>query len=72
MIRGVVLAGAAALLAACSSESASDVPPLPKESAETANQLMEDAEQAAGAAAARMEPKMAPAGSPATTNEVTP
>jgi hypothetical protein len=65
---------APALLAACSSDSGTDVPPLPKETAETANQLMAGAVNAASEAAARKEtePKRAPEGSSATTNEVTP
>ena len=59
------------LLAACQSETGSDIPPLPKETAESANQLMAEAERAAANAQRRAEPKAAPGGSGTNSNEVT-
>lgn len=70
-MRTLSLATLLLLAAACSNESGSDIPPLPKETAETANQLMVEAERAAGNAQGRAEPKAAPAGSSAISNEVT-
>ena len=71
-MRRLALLSAAILLAACSSDSErSDIPPLPPETAETANQLMREAERAAANAQKGMEPKSGPAGSPPTSNEVT-
>jgi len=59
------------LLGACSAEPASDVPPLPKENADSANALMREAEQAAQNAGERAEPKPSSARSaPETSNEV--
>jgi hypothetical protein len=65
------------LLAACSPDPAAEVPPLPKETAESARELMAEAEQAAADArrlpppAAAPDPKAAPARSDPTSNEVT-
>jgi hypothetical protein len=71
-VRPLVSLAAAALLAACSDNNgASDIPPLPPETADTANQLMAEAERAAANAQGRVEPKAAPAGSAPTSNEVT-
>lgn len=60
------------MLAACSSDPSADVPPLPKQNAETANQLMRAAEKAAGDAQGRMEQARPPVRSTNQTNEVTP
>jgi hypothetical protein len=68
----LALIAATLLLSACSQESGTDIPPLPEESADSANALMREAEGAAANAQGRAEPKAAPGGSaPATTNEVT-
>ena len=65
--------GLAALIAACSPGNSGDVPPLPEQTAESANTLMAEAERAASNAAARAETVRAPARSQATIlNEVTP
>jgi hypothetical protein len=60
-----------ATLAGCSSDPADDVPPLPPQTGETARQLMNEAERAAGDAQGRMEQAAPPARSAAATNEVT-
>jgi hypothetical protein len=66
------LLAALLLVSACSQDTGTDIPPLPEESADSANALMSEAERAAGNAQRRAEPKPAPAGSSgATTNEVT-
>jgi hypothetical protein len=63
----------AALIAACSPGTGDDVPPLPEQTAESANALMAEAERAATNAAARAETVGSPARSQATIlNEVTP
>lgn len=64
----------ALLLSACSGGSDSaDIPALPKETAETGNALMAEAEKAANNAAARGETARVPARSAGETeNEVTP
>jgi hypothetical protein len=62
---------AALLIGACSSEPDTEVPPLPKETAESANTLMAGAEEAARSAASRSEPKSSPTGSSNDSNEVT-
>ena len=68
------LIAAALLASACSrSDSGDDVPPLPEQTADTANALMTEAERAAGNAAARSETEPRPARSATeTVNEVTP
>lgn len=70
----LLLAGLASLAGACSpGNSNDDVPPLPEQSAESANALMAEAERAASNAALRAETVGAPARSEATIlNEVTP
>jgi outer membrane PBP1 activator LpoA protein len=62
------------LITACSgSNSSDDVPPLPEQTAETANALMSEADRAAGNAAARSATADAAArSSQASVNEVTP
>jgi hypothetical protein len=53
---------AALLTCACSrGDTTGDVPPLPDQTAETANALMAEAERAAGNAATRAETSTAPA-----------
>ncbi|GLR48452.1 hypothetical protein [Sphingomonas astaxanthinifaciens] len=73
-MRALAPALALLLLAACSQEERNDVPPIPEPTAESANQLMAEAEKASANAAARAEPKAPPERSAAdnTTNEVTP
>jgi outer membrane PBP1 activator LpoA protein len=64
----------AVLITACSrGNSSDDVPPLPEQTAETANALMSEADRAAGNAAARSATAGAAArSSQASVNEVTP
>lgn len=73
MIRSALLLPALllTLLAACSADQGADVPPLPKQNAETARRLMVDAEGAAAEAGKRMEQAAPATRSTATTNEVT-
>lgn len=59
------------LLSACSADPGDDVPPLPKQTAETANQLMGEAERAAGNAQRRMEQAPPTTRSLPANNEVT-
>lgn len=71
--RRLLILSLALALGACSGGGGGDdVPPLPEQNAETANQLMGEAERAAANAAARMEtvPRPARSGS-ATVYEVT-
>jgi hypothetical protein len=62
------------LVSACSGgDTVEDVPPLPEQTAETANTLMADAERAADAASKRAATSTSAARSRSTTdNEVTP
>jgi hypothetical protein len=68
----LVLSLALGLNACSGGGGGDDVPPLPEQNAETANQLMSEAERAAANAASQMEtvPRAARSGS-ATVNEVT-
>ncbi len=70
----LLFAGLAILTSACSPGNSGDnVPPLPDQTAESANALMAEAERAATNAAARAETVGPPARSQATiSNEVTP
>ena len=71
-MRLLALLLAATLASACSSDQGSDIPPLPKQDAESANALMREAEGAANNAQARLEQTRPAVRSTATTNEVTP
>ncbi len=60
------------LLGACSAAPDAEIPPLPEQTADTANRLMVAAEKASRDAAVRTEPAADPKRSVPTTNEVTP